>query len=52
MAAKRVSGYIPKDPKTYIRAGIGAGVAFFVLSTVANRVPQVSKVRNAMFNGV
>ena len=51
MAAK-ASSYIPKDPKTYLRAGIAAGVAFFVLNSVANRVPAVSKVRNGIFNGV
>lgn len=50
--ATKASSYIPKDPKTYIRAGLAAGVAFFVLNTIANRVPAVNKVRTGIFNGV
>lgn len=48
----KATSYIPKDPKTYLRAGIAAGVAFFVLSSVGNRVPVVGRVRNAVFNGL
>ena len=48
----KATGYIPKDPKTYLRAGIAAGVAFFVLNSIGNRVPVVGKVRSAVFNGV
>lgn len=48
----KASSYIPKDPKTYVRAGVAAGVAFFALSSIAKRVPAVQKVRNAVFNGV
>lgn len=50
--ATKVSGYIPKDPKTYIRAGIAAGVFFVVLNSVANRVGPVNRVRSAIFNGL
>lgn len=48
----KATGYIPKDPKTYLRAGIAAGVAFFVLNSIGNRVPAVGKVRSAVFNGL
>lgn len=47
----KVPGFIPKDPKSYMRATFAAGVGFFVLNSVANRVPAVDKVRRAIFNG-
>lgn len=50
--ANKVTGMIPKDPKTYLRATLAAGVGFFVLSSIANRVPAVNRVRNAVFNGL
>lgn len=49
--ASKLPGFIPKDPKSYARATVAAGVGFFILNSVANRVPVVDKVRRAIFNG-
>lgn len=49
--ASKLPGFIPKDPKSYARATIAAGVGFFLLNTIANRVPAVDKVRRGIFNG-
>lgn len=52
MAARKVTGYIPKDPKTYVRAGIAASAFFLLLNTAANRVPALNRVRSSIFNGM
>jgi|GEM_PF-5491581 len=48
----KATSYIPKDPKTYVRAGIAASAFFLLMNTAANRVPVLNRARSAIFNGL